>query len=248
MKTGFLITARLKSTRLPKKVILPIHGREIIRWMIDRLKLSGSIDQIVVCTSTNRQDDLLEQIADEEQVGCFRGSEEDVIKRLYNASRYFGLDYALNITADSPLVSTEYFEEIIKTYIQTNADLVRVLDLPHGCYSYGLKIEAMRKVCEIKKTEETEIWGLYFTDTGLFDVVDIEVCDEYKRDYRLTLDYPADFEFFQEIFNYFGEDTYKISTQEIIRYLDVNPSTVAINKHCEEMFKKRFAEQSMLKV
>ena len=56
MKVGFLITARLKSTRLPMKIVLKIHGREMIRHMIDRLKLSDVIDEIIICTSPNPQD------------------------------------------------------------------------------------------------------------------------------------------------------------------------------------------------
>ena len=249
MKIGFLITARLKSTRLPKKLILQLNGREVIRHMIDRLKLSSVLDNIIICTSTNPQDEPLIKIAVDEGIDYFLGDEEDVILRLYNASKEFGLDYALNITADCPLVSIEYIERILEKYKETNADLIRCLDIPHGFYSYGLKIDAMRKVCEIKKSKETEVWGRYFTDTGLFNIVDLEIPKEYiRRDYRLTLDYPEDFKFFQEIFRHFGEDTYKTSMSEFIKYLDENPQIVEINKHCEEGYKRRLEKQNKLEV
>lgn len=247
MKIGFLITARLKSTRLPKKLILKLNGREVIRHMMDRLKLSSVLDSIIICTSNNPQDEPLIKIAVDEGIGYFPGDEDDVILRLYKASTEFGLDYAINITADCPLVSIEYIEKIVEKYKETNADLITCFDLPHGFYPYGLKIDAMKKVCEVKKSKETEVWGRYFTDTGLFNIVDLEIPKKYiRKDYRLTLDYPEDFKFFEKIFEHFGENTYKTSMSEIIKYLDENPQIVEINKHCEEMYKKRWESQNKL--
>jgi len=249
MKIGFLITARLKSTRLPKKLLLKINGIEIIRHMIDRLKISKSLNNIIICTSDNSQDKPLVRIAKEEGIEYFLGDEDDVILRLYNAAKEFKLDYVLNITADCPLVATEFIDKIVNKYKESNADLIRCLDLPHGFFIYGLKIDAMRKVCEIKKSKETEVWGRYFTDTGLFNVVDLDIPKKYiRKDYRLTLDYPDDFEFFKKIFEHFGKNTYKAPSLEIIKYLDKNPQTVDINKHCEEMFKKRIKKQDKIEV
>ena len=88
MRTGFLITARLKSTRLPKKLILEVLGENYITWMVRRLKLATNLDVIVICTSTNPQDDPLEEVAKKEGVECFRGSEEDVASRLYDCLLY----------------------------------------------------------------------------------------------------------------------------------------------------------------
>ena len=247
MKVGFLITARMKSTRLPKKLTLEVNGRHIIRWMIDRVKLSQSVDDIIICTSTNPQDDILEEIADEEGIKAFRGSEDDVIQRLYEASKYYNLNYALNITADCPLVSLEYIDITITNYKETGADLIRTLDLPHGLFLYGLKIEAMKKVCEIKKGNDTEVWGKYFTDTGLFYVLDIEIPENLRRpDYRLTLDYPEDYEFFKMVYAHFGNDTYRTGSYELIDYLDGHPEIIQVNKHCKELYKKRAEQQSSI--
>ena len=102
MKTAFLITARLKSTRLPKKILLEVAGKPLIVHMLDRIKNATSIDKIIICTSTNHQDDPLEEIAGQEQVSCFRGSEEDVLVRLLEAAQSHGLKYFANITADCP--------------------------------------------------------------------------------------------------------------------------------------------------
>jgi spore coat polysaccharide biosynthesis protein SpsF len=249
VEIGFLITARLKSTRLPRKVVLEINDKPVIWHMINRLKLSNVLDRIILCTSPNPQDKPLVDIAVRENIDYFLGSEEDVILRLYEAARKFELDYVLNITADCPLVSIEYLDVIVDKYKETNADFIRCLKLPHGFFSYGLKIEAMKKVCEIKKSGETEVWGRYFTDTGLFNVVDIDIPAKYIRpNYRLTLDYPEDFEFFKKVFEHFGKNAYKASMPDIIKYLDENPLIVEINRHCEELFNKRIESQNKLEV
>lgn len=247
MEIGFLITARLKSTRLPGKVMLELNNKPVIWHMINRLKLSPVLDRIILCTSANPQDRPLVNIAASEKIDCFLGSEEDVILRLYEAAREFRLDYALNITADNPLVAFEFFEQIVNKYKETNADLIGNWNLPIGFFSYGLKVEAMRRVCEIKKSDETEVWGRYFTDTGLFKVVDIDVPPEYiRRNYRLTLDYPEDFEFFQKVFEHFGENTHKTPMSDIISYLDENPDVVEINQHCEKLYRQRIESQDKL--
>ena len=160
MKTVFLITARLKSTRLPNKLLREVCGRPIFAHMIDRLKLIKGVDQIVICTSTNPQDDPLLELAKSEGVACFRGDEDDVIKRLADAAAGFDADYVLSITADCPFSDPVYAEKIIDALQTTGADLVRALDLPHGAYSYGIKAAALRQIIEIKDDRDT-CQGMY---------------------------------------------------------------------------------------
>lgn len=246
MKTGFLITARMKSARLPLKLIKKINDREIIRHMIDRIKLAEELDNIIICTSPNPQDAILKNIAKEENINCFLGSEDDVILRLYEAAKEFKLDYVMNITADCPLVAYEYMSVIIKEYRDKKADLIRSFGLPHGLFLYGIDVKALGKVCEIKGSSDTEVWGRYFTDTGMFKVFDLDIPGSHKRSYRMTLDYPEDLEFFEAVFKHFGQDTYKKTVDDIIKYLDENPSVVEINKNCADKFEKRFNQQNKI--
>ena len=249
MKVGFLITARMKSIRLPKKLTLKINGREIISLMIDRLKLCKFMDEIVIATSTNSQDDILLEIAKRENVKCFRGSEEDVLERLYLAARKYKLDYIINITADCPLVAIDFIEKVIDKYKETKADLITSFNLPHGFYFYGIKPEALKKALKIKKGTDTEVWGRYFTDTGLFKVIDLKFPKDFQRkNYRLTMDYPEDYDFFKVLFDKLGGETYKKSTKQIIEFLDRHPEIVNINEHCEEKYKEKWEIQNKLEL
>lgn len=250
MKTGFLITARLKSTRLPLKLLQPVENRPIFSHMLDRLKLAKRVDEIIVCTSTNPQDDPLIELAEAEGVASFRGDEDDVVKRLSDAATAFNLDYILSITADCPFSDPVYADRIVEAYLQTNADLIRALTLPHGAFSYGVKPEAFRKIVEIKDQTNTEVWGRYFTDTDLFEVYDLPIENELHRQpgLRMTLDYPADLEFFKAVFAALYRPGEVFTLDEILRFLRDHPEVVAINRDCAAPFQKRWLSQSSIKL
>ncbi len=250
MKVGYLVTGRLKSTRLPKKLLIDVKGKPVISHLLDRLKAAKKIDQIVICTSDLEQDRPLGDIAKENGVECYFGSPDDVLDRLLGAANKFGLDYILNITADCPLVDPAYADAIVEQYLKTDADLIRQFDLPHGIFSYGIKVEALRKVVEIKSSNDTEVWGRYFTDTGLFKVLDFEVTNPFHRrpGLRLTIDYPEDLEVFKMINDKLYKDGEIFSLDQILSLIDENPEIMGLNKHCHAKFKNRFTLQSEIKL
>ena len=218
--------------------------------MLDRLKLAKRVDQIIVCTSTNPQDDPLIELAEAEGVSSFRGDEDDVVKRLSDAATAFNLDYILSITADCPFSDPGYADRIVEAYLKTNADLIRALTLPHGAYSYGVKPEAFRKIVEIKDQTNTEVWGRYFTDTDLFQVYDLPIENELhcQPELRMTLDYPADLEFFRAVFAGLYQPGKVFTLDEILHFLRDHPEVVAINKDCAAPFLKRWLSQSSIKL
>jgi len=246
MKVGYLVTARLKSKRLPRKLLLEIKGKPVISHMIDRIKLAQNVDEIIICTSSKKQDALLGEIAIENSVKCYFGDPDDVLDRLLCAADKFNLDYILNITADCPFVDPEYADKIVEKFIETNADLIRQFDLPHGAFSYGIKVDALRRVVDLKDSLDTEVWGRYFTDTGLFNVVDLDVENEKhkKPGLRMTLDYPEDFAFFNAIFDELYDKDKVFSLTQILELLERNPQIIQLNDGVAKKFKKRFMSQS----
>jgi len=244
MKIGFIITARLKSTRLKKKIILDLEGKEVIYWMIQRLKLSTDVSEIIIATSTDPQDDPLYDLSLRENINCFRGSEDDVLLRIHEAAKEYSIDLIVNITADCPLVSFDLIPQMIECYNDTNADLITTFDLPHGFFFYGIKPEALQKVIELKEDSDTEVWGDYFISSDRFKVVDMGIPKKYLRpNYRLSLDYPEDLEFFRSLYKEFGTAIYKASTMEVIEFLDDHPDIVKINEHCEQLYLDRINKQ-----
>ncbi|MDA7665986.1 NTP transferase domain-containing protein [Verrucomicrobia bacterium] len=249
MKIGFLITARLKSTRLPKKLLLNVSGSTYIQWLIKRLKLVKTLDEIVVCTSENPQDDPLVELASKEHISAFRGSEEDVILRLYQATIKYDLDYVINMTADCPFVPFDYIDDLVETFLNTNADLVKCHNFVPGFFLSGLKISAMKRLIELKGSNNTEYWLYYFLKTDLFKIIELNVNPKLSRpNYRFILDYPEDHQFLNTIFQHFGKNTYKMSSAALIKYVDQNPELVLINKKCHELALQRTNQDKHSKV
>ncbi len=250
MKVGYLLIGRLKSKRLPNKLLLEIKDKPIISHLLDRLKLAKKIDEIIICTSTAVQDEPLVKVATDNKVSCFRGDPDDVLIRMFDAANKYKLDYILTITADSPFVDPYYADAIVNTFHKTDADLIRQFDLPHGVFSYGIKISALKKVIEIKDSSDTEVWGRYFTDTGLFNVLDFKVTNNFHKrpGMRMTLDYPEDLKFFKAIFEELYKDNRIFSLDEILNFLDSNQNIVNMNKSCGDRFLKKYRYHSSIKL
>ena len=189
MRSAIFLSIRNKSTRLPHKHFLKIQGKTTAELLIERLKLAQLPDKIVICTSINPDDDILEDLARDQGIDCFRGSEEDKLDRYLKAAQNFNIDFILVVDGDDILCDPEYIDKIIVKFEQTNADYIIAKDLPLGATAFGIKKEALKKVCEIKKESDTEVWGGYFTKTGLFKIESVEVDPFLKRpEIRMTLE------------------------------------------------------------
>ncbi|SVE13687.1 uncharacterized protein METZ01_LOCUS466541, partial [marine metagenome] len=122
MNIGFLITARLKSTRLKKKILLPLNGYTVIERIIQRAKQVVEGEKVVLCTSTVHQDLPLVETAIKNNIYYFNGHPDDVLQRLLNAAEFFSFDFFIGITADNPLFSIHH-ANIIKDMLTRDPSL-----------------------------------------------------------------------------------------------------------------------------
>ncbi len=249
LKVGIFIGVRMKSTRLPKKALLEINGRTVIEHLIDRLKYSKLKDVIILCTSTLPEDAILVDIARKNTIESFQGSPEDKLDRYMNAALKYGVDFLIITEGDNIFFEPDIIDEIIRIYQRTGADYIGCKGLPLGTAPHGLKLEALQKVVQMKAENDTEVWGPYFTDTGLFHVEYLEVNGILKRpDLRMTLDYPEDYEFFKEVLKNLYKPGKLLHLQDIIAFLDKNPQVVAINKNAQELFLQHIKKSPPIKL
>ena len=231
MKTAITITVRVKSERLPLKVLRYIKGKPMIEHQIDRLKLSKKANEIILCTSTNPQDDILLDIAEKKGIKWFRGSEEDVLDRLFNAASKNNVDFIVSVTADNPLVDPAYIDRIIERFEETGADIITCKTLPLGAFSYGVNLKALERVVRTKKEKDTEIWGGFFDGIADFKKMDLEVEEELRHpEIRLTVDFSEDLEFVRKVFDSLG-DKNTFPLRSIINLLLENPGLMEMNRH-----------------
>ena len=201
MKIGFLITARLKSSRLPMKILKDLNGKTVIDRVIERAKQIKGISEIILCTSPNQNDQPLIDIAEINHVSYFLGHEDDVFQRLFDAATTYNLDYYLGITADNPLFSIRYSNQIINIINKKKYDYIRVVGLPLGTATYGINTLAAATVCRVKTIIDTEIWGDLINRPEIFKVFIIKAKEKLNRpDLRLTLDYQEDYDLLQHLY------------------------------------------------
>ncbi|MBF8984164.1 3-deoxy-manno-octulosonate cytidylyltransferase [Lutibacter sp. B2] len=234
MKIGFLITARLKSTRLPFKILKDLNGKTVIERIIDRAKEIQDISEIIVCTSTNPQDKPLIDIAKKNDIYYYNGSEEDVLQRLLDAAKLFSFDYFLGITADNPLFTIQYANLIVDEIKRNKYDFIKLEGLPLGCGTYGMNVNALETVCKTKNVVDTEIWGLLIDRPEIFNVKTIQITDKLRKPkLRLTLDYKEDYELISHLYKELNYNKV-LSLYDVVDYLEENPQIRKINANCKQ--------------
>jgi len=235
MNAAILITARLKSVRLPRKVLKPLEGKPMLHHQVERLRAAKMTDQIILCTSQEEEDRPLLEAARELGIKSYAGHPDDVLERLTAAAEEAKVDHIFNCTGDNVLISPECLDRQLTLLVDKNYDYVYCHQIPIGTFGWALKVEAMRKACEIKDQTDTEIWGKYFTETGVFNYTQMDIPEEWAwPGLRLTIDTPEDFTVVEQIYRDLYKPGQLIRLEEIISYCRAHPELLEINQSTEQ--------------
>ena len=231
-KIGCFIISRTSSSRLPGKALLEIKGKPIIRHIIDRAKLVSSAEIVVLCTSTDKSDDVLESLARANGIEVFRGSLGDVLERLLGAAQLFGVDYFAIHSGDNIFCDPTLMNLGIEQMINNNLDFINIPDdLVCGGAAYCISTRALKRACQLKKDNNTEYYPKYFTANKEFNVDNLKVDDSiyHNMNIRLTIDYPEDSEFARRVFDEFNTDINGVPLKKILKLLKQKPEIERIN-------------------
>jgi spore coat polysaccharide biosynthesis protein SpsF len=142
-KTIACIIARTGSSRLPKKVLKKVtEDHSMIGYIIERVKMAKLVDEIYICTTQEKEDDLLEETASDYGVNIYRGSTDEVIERFMGVGRLTEADYLIRITGDNVFTSYEYLDQEIEFIIREDLDYVRLINVPLGATAEVMSYEA----------------------------------------------------------------------------------------------------------
>ena len=235
--TIILVAARLKSTRLKRKIVKIIAGKMVIHHLIDRLSLVKNASDVVVCTSTNSQDKPIYDFCQNINVKCYRGSEDDVMGRFIGSIEHYNLatKNIVRVTADSPLISFEMMDKAIKEHNSLKADVTIMKDLPIGMDSEVINYNYFKylyKKVEDPNSSEYMTWMLDRPD--ICNVHATKTAKYNRPNYRLTFDTTEDLKLIKLIYN----NLYKgnpIPSKEIIEYLDSNSDLTKINSNVQQI-------------
>jgi len=225
--TGF-ITVRTSSTRLPKKCLLPL-GDEIVISHVVKRAISYGIEPII-CTSTDSSDDVLEEIANELNVRCFRGSMKNKLKRWFDCAEKFNIDSFHTIDADDPFF--DGFEMIESLHLRQlgNYDVVCPTESSSNggaSVGYSLTRDVVKKsLSGLRDNDDTEMMWYYLEKVKNIRMKVLPESSNDNFNIRLTLDYEEDYWLLASIARLLGNAA---SRTEIKQLFTNNPDMAKLN-------------------
>lgn len=203
--------ARTGSTRFPNKIMKKIKDKTLLKIHVDRIKKSKRINSVIIATTNKQNDDLIENEAFKLKVNCFRGSEDDVLDRFYQAAKNYEPDYIVRLTSDCPLIDPNLIDEIIDQTIKNNADYCSntlIESYPDGQDVEVFTFKSLKKTWEesILKSDREHVTPFMKNNKIQFNLVNFHSKNlEYEK-VRMTIDEPEDFEVITFLINKLGFD------------------------------------------
>ncbi|HUF20813.1 MAG TPA: aminotransferase class III-fold pyridoxal phosphate-dependent enzyme [Burkholderiales bacterium] len=232
MKTVAIVQARMGSTRLPNKTMKPVLGTPMIELLLARLKRATSLDEIVLATSSDTRNDLLEAHVAKLGFRVYRGSEQDVLDRYYQAALISGADVVVRITGDCPLMDPALVDHLVATFREGTLDYTSNVDPP--TFPDGLDIEvfsfkALRRAWEnARQPREREHVTPYLRESGLFRTLNVPNGENLSGE-RWTVDEAEDFEVITGVFSAFG-GRLDFTWQEVQELRRARPDVFSANR------------------
>jgi spore coat polysaccharide biosynthesis protein SpsF len=247
LKTVATIEARMTSTRLPGKVLADLHGQPMLARLIERVRRARRVDQVVVATTVNATDDPVAALAAQLEVGCHRGSEEDVLARVLGAAQAYGGDLIVELTGDNPLVEPLIIDAMVDYYRAGGFDYVANTAMRHA--------PAWGEACTFPVGTSVEIFStalLAQVEQWTNDPIDREHVSSFiferperfklgafkaegpfagcrRPDIRLTVDRPADLDLVRAVFTRLYPANPDFTLMDVVDLLTREPELLASN-------------------
>lgn len=234
-----IIQARMSSTRLPKKVLLPILGKPLLIRMIERVQSAKLIGQLVIATSTNSDDDEIEKLCAGNNLICFRGHLIDLLDRHYQAGKKYEADAVVKIPSDCPLIDPKVIDKVLKYYIDNSDKFDFVSNLHPATFPDGNDVEIFsfsaleRAWKEAGKQLEREHTTPYFWENpDKFKIANVvwETGLDFSSTHRWTIDFEEDYQFIKKVYEELFPNNPAFGLNDIVNLLNEKPELAAINK------------------
>lgn len=232
-----ILQARISSRRLPGKVMKPILGRPMLARQLERLRRCRRVDDLVVATSDQPDDDPLAELCAAEGTACFRGSLDDVLNRFHRCAVEQQADHVVRLTGDCPLADPAVIDEVIRFFHAGNYDYASNVLPP--TFPDGLDVEIIRFSC-LEEADREAVLPSHREHVTPF----LRVHPECYRlgnytgpadlsHLRWTVDEPDDFEFVRQVYERLYPDKPDFTTQDILDLLAHEPALQTINSKFE---------------
>jgi len=226
-----IIQARMNSSRLPGKVLLPLMGKPVLEHVVLRLKHAATLNNIVIATSTEVADNAIALWTQTNNVDYYRGSLNDVLDRYYQAACLYKADAIVRITSDCPVIDPYIVDEVVVGFEEGEFDAYSLSgEFPDGLDCQVFSFEAIEKAWkEATLPSEREHVGPYIEKhPELFNLGSLQKFYNLGH-LRFTIDEGRDYELLQQIYNELFDSDYLFVTDDILKLLDRRPELLDIN-------------------
>lgn len=228
-----VLQARMQSTRLPGKVLASVAGRPMLARQLERIGLARRLDGVTVATTDGSADDALAQCALEAGVDVYRGVEEDVLERFWEAARQANATHVVRLTGDCPLTDASVIDEVIGVHLEEGNDCTA--NVIERTFPDGLDVEVVtfaaldraRSLAEAPSDREHVTPFLYRPENG-FRIGSVR-CSRDLGHLRWTVDYPEDLSLVREIYNALEAQGPDFSMWDVLALLESRPELQSIN-------------------
>ncbi len=247
MKIIATIEARMTSSRLPGKVLRPLAGKPMLQRLIERIKPARDIDEVIIATSDLVSDDPIARLANELNIGCFRGSLEDVLARLTRCAERNNADLIVKLSGDNPLYHYTLINDIVESFFEVNCDFLgttfmgfskawqeqRTFPLGLGVAVIPLRVlQEADLSCDSMDDRESVV--KYIIDRPeMFRLCGFHAHEKWaflnRPELRLTVDTKEDFQLIDKIFTSLFLKNKLFGLQDVVEYLDTNTELLHIN-------------------
>lgn len=226
------IEARMTSSRLPGKVLLPLAGKPALERLVERIRRSRYVDDIVVATTINNEDQPIIDLCDKMGCAYFRGSEEDVLSRVLGAAKSVSGDIIVEITGDCPLLDHRHIDRTIEFFYSGEYDYANMKNFPNG---FGVQVFPTEVLDRVDKLTDDPIDRVHVSYYIYAHPETFRLFHWYAKgdmnwpEGRVTLDEQSDYELLNAIVEELYPKDEDFSAEDVVRLLKSRPDLVAIN-------------------
>jgi len=230
------IEARMTSSRLPGKVLLPSLDEPMLMHLVRRLRAVPSIDEIVIATTINDTDQPIVDFAKSETIKCFRGSENDVLGRVVGAGLSEKADILVEITGDCPVIDPDLIEQTILMFMHHDVDYASnslVRKYPDGMDTQVMWFKVLQEAeaSTNDPLDREHVSRYIYQRPETYSLINLVAPPSLSwPGLGLTLDEPRDYELLGKVIETLGKNNPLFGCKEIIDFLRGNPGLVAINE------------------
>jgi spore coat polysaccharide biosynthesis protein SpsF len=238
MKTHIIVQARMTSTRLPGKVLLPLAGEPMLVRLIERLSRVRFADGVAIATTKNATDDPIVALCEKLGVSSYRGSEHDVLSRYFECAQQLSAGTVVRVTSDCPLLDPALIDLAISRYQQGDIDYVsNTLD---PTWPYGMAVEVFSAHVlglahrEARQAAEREhVTPYIYWNPERFRLVNLRHTENLSH-LRLTIDTLEDYELVQRVFAAAYSQRRDFAIADVLSVLQANPDWLDLNQHVQQ--------------